>query len=162
VTSGMTEQKRRTEMEAKDKKDERILIIDDNPFDEEREKRKRKTVLVVDDDSDFVEIERSLLEFEGYKVDVAFNGDECLKKVRQNKPDLIVLDIMMKLEYEGVIVAQYLRDQKETRDIPIIVVTSKPIYSIYPDDEWRPTDEFINKPIHKNDFLEKVREVLKI
>ena len=128
----------------------------------EKQETKPKKVMVVDDDADFVEIEKTILEAEGYDVVVAYNGSECLKKVKQDKPDLIILDIQMTTEYDGVNTAQYLRDHEELSDIPIIVVTSKPIYSIYPDDEWYPTDEFINKPVDKEQFISQVKRVMGI
>lgn len=118
-------------------------------------------VMIVDDDEDFVEIERTILEAEGFEVMVAYNGKQCIEKVQDKKPDIIILDIQMTTEYDGVNAAQYLRDHKDTSDIPIIVVTSKPIYSIYPDEEWYPTDEFINKPIDRSDLIEKVKKALK-
>jgi len=118
-------------------------------------------VMIVDDDEDFVEIERTILEAEGFEVMVAYNGKQCIEKVQDTRPDIIILDIQMTTEYDGVNAAQYLRDHQDTSDIPIIVVTSKPIYSIYPDEEWYPTDEFINKPIDRSDLIEKVKKALK-
>jgi CheY-like chemotaxis protein len=118
-------------------------------------------ILVVDDDADFVEIEKQLLESEGYAVEAAYNGQECIQQIKDRAPDLILLDIAMTKAYEGVDVAQFLRDQKDTSDIPIIVVTSKPIGAIYPEDMWYPSDEFISKPLNKQDLLEKVQKLLK-
>ena len=54
-----------------------------------------KTILVVDDEPDIRQSVKMILEVNGYKVETAENGDECLKKVQQINPDLILLDIMM-------------------------------------------------------------------
>jgi len=120
-----------------------------------------KKILVVDDDADFVEIEKTILEEAGYSVLAAYSGSECLEIMQREIPDLIILDIAMTKEYEGTNVAQSLRDREETRTIPILVVTSKPLYSIYPDEEWYPTDDFINKPIDRAVLLEKVEKLIK-
>lgn len=126
----------------------------------ENEKAKRYKILVVDDDPDIIEIEKAILETEGYDVAVAYNGDECIESIKQEKPDLIILDIMMQTAYEGANTAQILRENTNTNDIPIIVVTSMPIYSIYPDNQWYPTDDFINKPIERSQLIAKVKQYL--
>jgi len=54
-----------------------------------------KTIMVVDDEPDIRETVKLILEKNGYKVITAVNGDDCLKKLKTNKPDLILLDIMM-------------------------------------------------------------------
>ena len=118
-------------------------------------------ILVVDDDADFVEIEKKMLESAGYAVETAYSGQECIQQIKERSPDLLLLDIAMTKPYEGVDVAQFLRDHKETGDIPIIVVTSKPIGSIYPEDMWYPTDEFISKPVDRQELLEKIEKLLK-
>jgi len=54
-----------------------------------------KTILVVDDEPDIRDSVKMILESRGYTVDTAENGDECLKKIKDSKPDLVLLDIMM-------------------------------------------------------------------
>lgn len=120
-----------------------------------------KKVLIVDDDADFVEINRSVLEADGYEVVAAYNGKECLEKVESEKPDLIVLDIMMTTPGEGMYVAQDLRQNEATKRLPIIVTTSvnqEPEYSLGPDEAWLPVDSFMEKPVTPEKLLEEVKK----
>jgi len=54
-----------------------------------------KTIMIVDDEPDNVKTVKTVLEKEGYKIITAVNGDDCLKKLEKQKPDLILMDIMM-------------------------------------------------------------------
>jgi len=122
-----------------------------------------RTVLLVDDDPDFVAANRVTLEARGYAVVVARSGDECLAAVSESRPDLIVLDIMMKTTGDGMFVAQALRRDAATRGIPIIVASSvnrTPPYNIGPDDAWLPVDVFVEKPVAPEVLLDLVaREI---
>jgi len=123
----------------------------------------RKNILVVDDDPDFVEINKTILETSGYQVAVAHDGQECLARARTDKPDLIILDIMMKTVGDGMFAAQALRQDQATKAIPIIVVTGVnqvPPFNIGPDDGWLPVDAFIEKPAVPQVLLEHVRRAL--
>jgi len=123
--------------------------------------RFRGKVLIVDDDADFIEIEKTVLQKEGYDITVAYNGEECLQKVDEDPPDLIILDIAMKSAYEGADIAKILRDREDTRNIPIIVVTSQPVHSVYPEEMWYPTDVFLRKPVDRYELVEKVNTFFK-
>lgn len=123
----------------------------------------KKKILLVDDDADFVEMNKVVLDHNGYEVIVAYNGAECLEKAKASKPDLIILDIMMASVGDGMFAAQELRREDATRGIPIIVVTSvneAPQYNIGPDEAWMPVDVFIEKPVAPEVLLEEVRKKL--
>jgi len=123
----------------------------------------KKRLLLVDDDADFVETNRAVLEENGYDVIVAYNGRECLDQVKKSKPDLILLDIMMTTVGDGMFVAQDLRRNDATQDIPIIVITSLNQVSPYnmgPDDAWMPVDAFLQKPVVPEVLLETVKKGL--
>jgi len=79
-------------------------------------------ILLVDDDRDFVEINRMLLEKEGYKIVVAYNPSEGYKLLASEKPDLLILDVMMVEPDDGFAMAQRIR--REKNNIPIIMLTS--------------------------------------
>jgi len=120
-----------------------------------------KKVLLVDDDADFIEVNKIALEAGGFEVATAYNGKECLKKVESEKPDLIVLDIMMATPGDGMYVAQDLRKKDDTKDIPLIVTTSvnqEPGYSLGPDEAWLPVDSFMEKPVAPEKLLDEINK----
>ena len=81
-------------------------------------------ILIVDDERDFVEINRATLESKGYKVVAAYNGKEGLEKALKEKPDLIVLDVMMTTKTEGFDVSRKMRAYEELKKTPIIMLTA--------------------------------------
>jgi two-component system alkaline phosphatase synthesis response regulator PhoP len=124
----------------------------------------RKKVLLVDDDADFVTMNKRLLEQHSYEVFTAYNGAECLDKVREKLPDLIILDMMMATRSEGGSVSRTLRSWKQTKKIPLLMITSVnttlPI-KLEPDDEWLPVDLLIEKPVEPELLLEVVKGMLR-
>ncbi len=80
-------------------------------------------ILLVDDDPDFVEATRIVLESKPYQVVVAFDGDEGLAKAKEEKPDLILLDIIMP-RMDGFKVCEMLKSDPELSAIPVIMITS--------------------------------------
>lgn len=121
---------------------------------------RRKTVLVVDDDADFVEMNKAVLEENGYEVITAYSGQECLEKTRTEKPDLIILDVMMATNNEGFDVSRQIHHYCEaTKDIPIIMVTSinqKYPFHFGPDEVWLPVESFVEKPVQPEQLLREV------
>ena len=83
-----------------------------------------KKILACDDERHIVRLIQVNLERAGYNVISAFDGTEALKKVEADKPDLIVLDVMMP-KMDGFEVLKRLQANPETRDIPIIMLTAK-------------------------------------
>ena len=124
----------------------------------------RKKVLLADDDADFVEMNRAVLEKNGYEVITACNGRECVEKARAEKPDLVVLDVMMATDTEGFDVARNLQHySRDTKNIPIIMITSvgeKYPFNFEPDEWWLPVQVFIEKPVTPEHLLGEVRKQL--
>jgi CheY-like chemotaxis protein len=85
-------------------------------------KRKDK-ILIVDDDADFVESTRIVLESKPYDVIVAVNGEEALRKAKEEKPDLILLDVIMPVK-DGFTAAEQLKKDPELVKIPVLMLTS--------------------------------------
>ena len=83
----------------------------------------KKNVLLVDDDPDFVEAVRVIVESGGYNVRVAYDGKEGLEAINEEKPDIIVLDVMMPV-MDGHAACAAIKGNPETRDIPIILLTA--------------------------------------
>jgi CheY-like chemotaxis protein len=128
-------------------------------------------ILVVDDDPDVVELIRITLEANNYKVYSAENGSEGLRRVKEIRPDLIILDVMMDSITEGFQVSYQLRspdpqsEYREFSNIPIIMLTavSKKMhmkFSPKTDKDYLPVDEFLEKPIHLDALLEKVNNLI--
>jgi len=83
----------------------------------------KKLILVVDDDPDFVDIVQGKLEKLQYAVDIAYNGNEGMERVKANRPDAIVLDVMMP-EKDGFQMCKELKSQAELSEIPVIMLTA--------------------------------------
>jgi two-component system alkaline phosphatase synthesis response regulator PhoP/two-component system response regulator VicR len=85
--------------------------------------RQRK-ILVVDDERHIVRLIQVNLERSGYQVVTAFDGKEALKKVEAERPDMVVLDVMMP-HMDGFEVLKHLQANVATREIPVIMLTAK-------------------------------------
>lgn len=127
-------------------------------------------ILVVDDDPDIALATRLCLESAGYEVIEARNSTQGLDIIQQNRPDLVILDVMMDSTTEGFQMALALRspdpqsEYKEYGTIPIIMQTS--IHSttpvrFAPDQDYLPVDRFMDKPVDPDELLKVVAELLK-
>jgi CheY-like chemotaxis protein len=85
--------------------------------------KRQARILLVDDDADFVASTRTVLESKNYEVIVAVNGDDGLRKAREEKPDLILLDIIMPIE-DGFTAAEQLKKDPKLAEIPVLMLTS--------------------------------------
>lgn len=81
------------------------------------------TILIVDDDHDIVSAIDAILTMEGYNVETAYNGTECIDCVQETKPDLILLDLMLP-DMHGRDVAQKLRKDARLGNIPIVIMSA--------------------------------------
>lgn len=121
-----------------------------------------KKILLVDDDKDFITISKLSIKNAGYVVKVARNGKECLKKARSDKPDLILLDVMLPGE-NGIDVCKKLKSDVKTKSIPVILLTSyvKDVCSmLYKHEDLKTeADDYIRKPVDYKKLLDSVREL---
>jgi adenylate cyclase len=120
-------------------------------------------ILVVDDDPDFVEIMRTILESNDYNVVTAANGEEALAQVRAQRPDLMLLDIMMSSVLDGLNVSEQLALDPEARFMPVIMVSSiaeTPYAHVFPMGEQPHMDAWLSKPVDPKVLLAKVAELL--
>lgn len=120
----------------------------------------KKKIMVVDDDKLTVDFLKTLLELNGYEAIPILSGEECLAKVRDMMPELILLDIMMP-EVDGWAVLENLGKDPELKSIPIIIVTAKdqPIDKLLAFDKYKVID-YIVKPFSNKELLEKIRNVI--
>lgn len=94
----------------------------------------------------------------------AADGDEGLAMVHQEKPDLVILDVIMDTVLDGLNVSRELADDPEHRDMPILMVTSianSDYAALFPTDEYIHIDDFVSKPIAPQDLLKRVKRLLK-
>jgi CheY-like chemotaxis protein len=85
---------------------------------------KKAKILIVDDDVDVINVLQTILENENYTVITANDKTEGLKKAKEEKPDLAILDVMMTTQYEGFEMAKELKENKMFSSMPIIMQTS--------------------------------------
>ncbi len=123
-------------------------------------------ILVVDDDPDIIEVLEVLLEGEGYEVVAAHDGEEGLVRIKEENPDLVILDLLMP-KLDGYGVCKTLQDPRwsKWKDVPIIVLTS-----VSEDVSQRryeletgvrmDVDDYIEKPIDPDVVLERVHKIL--
>ncbi|MFN6114477.1 MAG: response regulator transcription factor [Flavobacteriales bacterium] len=117
-------------------------------------------VLLVDDEPDIVELLKYNLEREGYQVFTALNGRDALKAAKLNRPDLIVLDIMMP-GMDGVEVCNQLRQQPEFKHTLITFLSARgEDYSQIAGFDAG-ADDYITKPVRPKVFISKVKALLK-
>jgi two-component system alkaline phosphatase synthesis response regulator PhoP len=117
-------------------------------------------VLIADDDPQSVELLEAYLSDSGHDIQTACDGEETLAKVRSWQPDLILLDIMMP-KISGFEICKRLRADPATRATGILMITALDQHSDVERAVDAGTDDFVTKPINKNDLLLRVRALLK-
>ena len=118
-----------------------------------------KTVLVVEDNELNMKLFHDLLDAHGYRTLQTRNGMEALKIAREQKPDLILMDIQLP-EVSGLEVTKWLKDDETLRDIPVVAVTA---FAMKGDEErirQGGCEAYISKPISIATFLDTVRRYL--
>jgi two-component system alkaline phosphatase synthesis response regulator PhoP len=124
-----------------------------------------KKILIVDDDVDLVEATRLLLESKGYAVISGHGGADGMELARKEKPDLMLLDVMMKHDSEGFEVARQLKADPATAKLPVIMVTgvrrSKRLpFQFEPDADWLPVKAILEKPVKPESLLKAIGAAL--
>ncbi len=117
-------------------------------------------ILIVDDEPDLVETLRFALELEGYKVLVAVNGEEGLNTARQEKPDLILLDLMLP-KLDGYKVCRLLKFDERYKSIPILMLTAKTQDKDRMLGKETGANEYLTKPFDMDELMAKIKSYLK-
>jgi CheY-like chemotaxis protein len=129
----------------------------------------KKKILVIDDDRDYCSSIEMLLKREGYDVACAWSGSQGLEMAVANKPDLIILDVMMETVWAGYEVNQTLKFRsgyESVRKVPIVMVSS---LEQHPSERFARTDDpsrvgpdvYLTKPVEVSSFVETVRSLLR-
>ena len=121
-----------------------------------------KRLLIVDDDQDFVEAVACYMEAHGYTVLRARNGAEGVRLAKLERPDLILMDIMMNERTEGFFTIQEIRRDPALKSVPIFVISSfctrLPDFEIPSSGGWLTHDMFFAKPVDTAQLLERIRQ----
>jgi len=120
-----------------------------------------KTILVIDDLPENVFMLQDRLEHEGYEVITAYDGKSGIEKVRRERPDLILLDVMMP-DLTGIEVCKILVADNETSGIPIILVTAKAGAEDTKEGLEAGAFDYIKKPINRIELIARVKSALKL
>jgi len=126
---------------------------------------KKAKILLVDDDIDFVETTKTILESKPYEVIVAHEGDEALRKAREESPDLILLDIIMPVK-DGFTAAEQLKKDPQLSKIPTLMLTG---FAAKRGETTIPVsrgftleaEDYIEKPVSPEELLARVEKYLK-
>jgi two-component system cell cycle response regulator len=118
-----------------------------------------KTIMVVDDEKDIVYLLRMILEKNGYDVTEAYSGEECLERLKDNQPDLIVLDVMMP-GIDGWETCRRIKANPDTRFIPVIILSVKSQLEDRIKSDEAGAIEHFSKPIEDTGLLKAIEALL--
>jgi CheY-like chemotaxis protein len=120
-------------------------------------------ILVIDDDRDFIKITRIILQSQHYEVITAADGEEGLEVMRRERPDLVILDVMMAYILEGLDTRRRMAADPDLKNIPVIMSTSltgERVQRDFPSDEYVPDSAWLHKPIDPDKLLEQVKKMI--
>ena len=123
-------------------------------------------ILIIDDDIDLTSAIQAILQSNHYSTSVANTREEGVEKLKADKPNLIILDVMMVKQQDGFEVARELKKDDEFKDIPILMLTGvedktgMDFKSEAGDSEWLPVDSFLDKPVEPQILLDEVKKLL--
>lgn len=119
----------------------------------------RKKILLVDDSNTVLMMEKMLLAGCGYDIAVARDGEEGVAMAERERPDLILLDLVMP-KMDGLEACKRIRAQPSTSAIPIVMVTTRSEADKMEDSYRSGCNDYVNKPINNAELLAKVRSIL--
>lgn len=120
----------------------------------------RKTrLLLVDDEPDLVQMVSVRLKAAGYEVSTAYDGQEALEKVKESRPDLMILDLMLP-KLDGYKVCRLLKFDERTRGIPILIFTARAQVEDVTLATECGADAYLTKPFEAKVLLGKLQELL--
>ncbi len=119
-------------------------------------------IAIIDDDPDILDASGLVLSAKGYEVITATNPDDGYKIVKEQNPDLIILDVMMNEPDDGFFLAQKFRREKINTPIIMYTSVSKALGLEFAAGEMIPVDDFVEKPISPEALIDKVEKLLQL
>lgn len=120
----------------------------------------KKKILVIEDEEAIIELLEYTLQREGFQVASVTNGEEGLRRIRQQPPDLLILDLMLP-GIQGLELCRILRGEAATRDLPIVMVTARVEESDKVVGLELGADDYVIKPFSPRELVARVRAVLR-
>ena len=120
----------------------------------------KDTILIVDDEPDILELIKYNLKNEGYRVLTAQTGESAVKIVKQSHPNLMILDLMLP-GIDGLEVTKLLKNNEQTRDMPIVMVTAKGEESDIVTGLELGANDYISKPFSPKVLVARIRAILR-
>jgi two-component system alkaline phosphatase synthesis response regulator PhoP len=117
-------------------------------------------ILIVDDTETMRLYEHMLLSGQGYELDMAENGVQALEKIKDFKPDLVLMDIMMP-EMDGIECCRRIKSDPASKKTKVVIVTTKSEYGKVKEAFAAGCDDYVTKPINRVELLSKMSELLK-
>lgn len=123
-------------------------------------------ILIIDDDPDLVKSMQVVLETRQHRISMAPNGKDGMRKIREDKPDLVILDVMMTTMDEGFDVSRDIKKDAKLKDIPILMLTAIKdrtglgFEKEAGDKDWLPVDAYCDKPLKPEELISKVEKLL--
>jgi len=123
-------------------------------------------ILIVDDDPDLTKALKATLENKNYIVITASSGSEGMDKINTDKPDLLILDVMMSTSQDGFEMARELKKDPQFKKMPILMLTAIKgrtgidFRSSAGDPNWLPVDSFLDKPVEPQVLLAEIKRLL--
>ena len=119
-------------------------------------------IAIIDDDPDILDASTLVLKSKGFATVSAMNPQDAYKLVKEKKPDLIILDVMMDEPDDGFYLAQKFRKDGITTPILMYTSVSKAIGLDFGKNEMVPVDDFVEKPISPDELVAKVEKLLTV
>jgi DNA-binding response OmpR family regulator len=132
------------------------------------EEVKNAKIIIIEDDIDITETLKIILQPHNFIITFATNPEDGLQKIKENNPDLIILDVMFGPEHKtlGFDLCLKLKQEKSLTKIPILMLTAINVeypqfnFSDKTDNEYLPVDDFLNKPVKSDDLVKKIKTLL--
>ena len=121
--------------------------------------KKKFNILIVDDDPQIHKIIGKMLPMETYTVRSSFSGPEALLNIEKEKPDLIILDIMMP-KVSGIEVCNKIKGNQATSDIMVLILSAKDAQEDRIEGLAHGADDYIAKPFHMRHLIRKIEHML--